>query len=70
MHTLLELSVAVRDAITVAGFHEGFLPGRLNSPYAEKPSHKPLSGGCRFQNIPQGPAYPAGVAGYIALGRI
>lgn len=50
-------------------FHGNFRPVLLHSSPDANPGSKPFSGGSRAQNIPNGPAYPAELAGYITVGR-
>jgi hypothetical protein len=51
-----------------AGFHGIFTPGRLNRLSLANRCCKPLPGEISVQNIPHGPVYLAGFAGYITLG--
>ena len=51
-----------------AGFGGNFIPVLLDSALTASPICKPLPGGIRVQNIPQGPRYFARFAGYITLG--
>src|SRR3989338_6894918 len=53
-----------------AGFVGNFIPVLLNSALTAGPICKPFSGGISVQNIPHGPVYPAGFAGYITLARM
>ena len=48
-----------------AGFHGNFIPVFLHSASIKNPSCKSLTGEISVQNIPYGPVYPAGFAGYI-----
>lgn len=52
----------------LAGFVGNFILMLLNSAQTARPICKPLPGEISVQNIPQGPVYPAGFAGYITLG--
>ena len=51
-----------------AGFHGIFALGRLNRSSLANLCCKPLPGEISVQNIPHGPVYLAGFAGYITLG--
>ena len=51
-----------------AGVGGNFIPVLLDSALTASPICKPLPGGIRVQNIPQGPRYFARFAGYITLG--
>ena len=54
--------------MTHAGFHRIFIPGRLNRSSLANLCCKRPPGEISVQNIPHGPVYPAGFAGYITLG--
>lgn len=62
------LSQAIVWEVGVAGFTGIFIPGYMSSAMVAKLGCKPLLGVISVHDIPHGPVYSAGFAGYITLG--